>query len=91
MTWIARLALDYRLADGRTVLSRRHEGPLRVQKALYPEGAQLCHTLIVHPPGGIAGGDALDIEARVGPTMAKRDGKPLVPGNTPTNSEMQGA
>ena len=67
MTWIARLALDYRLADGRTVLSRRHEGPLRVQKALYPEGAQLCHTLIVHPPGGIAGGDALDIEARVGP------------------------
>lgn len=67
VTWIARLALDYRFADGRTVLSRRHEGPLRVQKALYPEGERLCHTLIVHPPGGIAGGDELGIAAGIGP------------------------
>ena len=67
MTWIARLCLDYRHTDGRTVLSRRHEGPLRVQKALYPEGSGVCHTLIVHPPGGIAGGDALAIEADIGP------------------------
>ncbi len=68
MTWNARLSLDYRHDDhdgGRTVLARAHEGPLVVQKALYPEGPQLCHTLIVHPPGGIAGGDALTIEAHV--------------------------
>jgi uncharacterized membrane protein YGL010W len=31
------------------------------------------------------------IEARVGPTMARRDGKPLIPGSTTTNSGMQGA
>ncbi|MCA3022138.1 MAG: DUF962 domain-containing protein [Rhodocyclaceae bacterium] len=31
------------------------------------------------------------IEARVGPTMARRDGKPLGPGDTTTNSKMQGA
>ncbi len=70
MTWNARLCLDYRHDDhdgGRTVLARTHEGPLVVQKALYPEGPRLCHTLIVHPPGGIAGGDALTIEARVEP------------------------
>ncbi len=65
MTWHARLSLDYRSDSGRTVLARAHEGPLVVQKALYPEGPQLCHTLIVHPPGGIAGGDALTIDAHV--------------------------
>jgi urease accessory protein len=66
-TWRAELALDYRLQDGRTVLSRRHRGPLQVQKPLYPEGQALCHTLLIHPPGGIAGGDALSIDVGVGP------------------------
>jgi urease accessory protein len=66
-TWRAELALDYRLRDGRTVLARRHSGPLQVQKALYPEGEALCHTLLVHPPGGIAGGDSLSIDVAVRP------------------------
>jgi len=66
-TWHAHLALDYRHSAGRTVLAREHRGPLQVQKALYPEGPQLAHTLIIHPPGGIAGGDALAIEASVQP------------------------
>jgi len=61
--WHASLALDYRLREGRTVLARRHRGPLQVQKALYPEGEALCHTVLIHPPGGIAGGDAIDIAA----------------------------
>lgn len=67
MTWPARLALDYR-HDGRcTRVARRHSGPLQVMKALYPEGPALCHTLIVHPPGGIAGGDDLALDVNVGP------------------------
>jgi urease accessory protein len=66
--WRASLALDYRCDAGRTWLAgRRHSGPLLVQKPFYPEGPGVCQTLIIHPPSGIAGGDALELSVRVGP------------------------
>jgi urease accessory protein len=64
--WDAHLALEYQTVHGRTVLSRRqHSGPLMVQKAFYPEGPDLCHTIVLHPPGGVAGGDTLSISAQL--------------------------
>jgi urease accessory protein len=63
--WHASLALDFRRAEQRTTMAARHRGPLRVQKALYPEGEAVCHGIVLHPPGGIAGGDALAIEVDV--------------------------
>ncbi len=65
--WHAELKLGYALSAGATrPVLRRHSGPLRVQKHLYPEGPEVCQHIIVHPPGGIAGGDRLDISAAVG-------------------------
>ncbi|MCS6943856.1 MAG: urease accessory protein UreD [Sutterellaceae bacterium] len=62
MAWQARLSLGYRRQGSRTVCARQHQGPLLVQKALYPEGPGICHSILVHPPGGIAGGDQLTLD-----------------------------
>ena len=60
--WFAQLRLEYAVSAERTQLGRKiHSGPLAVQKSLYPEGPAVCHTLILHPPGGIAGNDTLDV------------------------------
>lgn len=61
--WRAELALRFTRRAAATVLSeRRHSGPLRVQKALYPEGESVCHAIVLHPPSGIVGGDELSIQ-----------------------------
>jgi urease accessory protein len=71
MAWEGSLSLAYRRDElrgrARTVLHDRHDGPLRVLASLYPEGTLVCHNVLVHPPGGLVGGDALDIAVTLGP------------------------
>lgn len=66
MPWHAQLDLDYRFENGRTLLHHQHNGPLRILKNLYPEGDAICHNVVVHPPGGLVGGDHLDVSIKVG-------------------------
>jgi urease accessory protein len=68
--WAATLDLRFEAREihgaPRTVMTeRKHFGPLRILKPLYPEGHDICHAVIVHPPGGIVAGDSLAIELRV--------------------------
>lgn len=61
--WFAQLELGFKGAENRTVLEhRKHHGPVRVQKMLWPEKTGVCHAIIVHPPAGIAGGDHLTFQ-----------------------------
>ena len=71
MGWTGTLQLAYRRdtlrGAARTVLHDRHDGPLRVLASLYPEAAAVCHNVLVHPPGGLVGGDELTVELALDP------------------------
>lgn len=65
MAWHAQLQLNYRSAQSKTLLDFSHNGPLRILQSLYPEGDGICHNVLVHAPGGVAGGDDLDISVHL--------------------------
>ena len=63
--WQASLRLGFTAPAEKTLLSeRRHLGPLTVQRPFYPEGSP-CHVYLLHPPGGVVGGDRLNIDVEV--------------------------
>jgi urease accessory protein len=67
-TWCAELRIDIERRGTASLLARaHHRGPLRVQRPLYPEGSDICHVYLLHPPGGIVPGDELEIDVAVGP------------------------
>src|SRR5690606_10316372 len=60
--WRARLDMILAKKAGKTVLEHvSHEGPLRIQRPFYPEGERVCHLYLLHPPGGMVIGDALNV------------------------------
>lgn len=63
--WQAYLELSFAKRLEKTALvTRQHRGPLTVQRPFYPEGG-ICHLYLLHPPGGVVGGDQLRIQASV--------------------------
>ncbi|MCF7984299.1 MAG: urease accessory protein UreD [Thiohalocapsa sp.] len=59
--WRGELDLVCAPRAGRTVLAHKRQlGPLTVQRAFHPEGDP-CHLYLLHPPGGVVGGDVLRI------------------------------
>jgi urease accessory protein len=74
--WQGELELRFQAAGSRTRLAhQRHIGPLLVQRPFYPESqapglattAEPCHIYVIHPPGGVAGGDELRLAVTVEP------------------------
>lgn len=67
-TWQAELNLVLAQTPRGTVLRRcQHRGPLYVQKPFYPEGRELAHIYLLHPPGGMVSGDDLRIAIEAEP------------------------
>lgn len=65
--WQAHLILGFQRQNVRTILGQcTHQGPLQVQRPFYPEGGSVCHVALLHPPGGVVGGDELRIDAALG-------------------------
>ena len=65
--WQAQLSLGFERRGGRSALTlARHFGPLRVQRPFHPEGGEVPHLYLLHPPGGIAPGDELEIDLDLG-------------------------
>lgn len=69
--WQAALDIEVRArkqqAVSKSVLGRLgSSGPLRVQRAFYPEGDEVAHIYLLHPPGGLVAGDELRIRTVVG-------------------------
>jgi urease accessory protein len=65
-SWLAELELWFALSAGKTrLVRRRHFGPLVVQRPFHPEKDGTCHVYLLHPPGGVAGGDRLELRFHV--------------------------
>lgn len=65
-SWKATLDLSFVKKNNKTILAKKkHLGPLMVQKPFYPESHSCCHVYLIHPPGGIVGGDTLNLTAEL--------------------------
>lgn len=65
--WRARIALTYAVRREKTrLIASQRIGPLSVQRAFYPEDS-VCHSYLLHPPGGVVGGDRLEVFVEVKP------------------------
>ena len=71
--WRAHLVLKFSGRDDKTIVShRQYQGPLVIQKPFYPED-DVCHVYLLHPPGGVVGGDQLTLDVEV-----NREGHALI-------------
>src|SRR5258706_11967801 len=65
-SWHASLELRFEARASCSVVAHSsHHGPLRVQRAFYPEGPTVCHVYVLHPPGGVVPGDQLSFDVGV--------------------------
>ena len=79
--WRAHLSINLESDGKRSWLGKtRQMGPVRIQRPFYPEGDDLPHLYLLHPPGGMVGGDEIGIEV-----TAEENAKTLI--TTPSASK----
>ncbi|MEM8603385.1 MAG: urease accessory protein UreD [Cyanobacteria bacterium P01_H01_bin.121] len=60
--WQGKLALHFKRVQDKTQMQVHEvQAPFKIQRHFYPEGAEICHGLILHTAGGIVGGDRLSL------------------------------
>ncbi|MEL6320105.1 MAG: urease accessory protein UreD [Cyanobacteria bacterium J06626_14] len=65
--WHGTLDLVLDAKEASTYVQRCHaQAPLKFQRPFYPEGPTVCHGVMLHTAGGIAGGDRLSTTIRLG-------------------------
>ncbi len=59
-SWAGELEVEFVKKNQQTILSRSYAvAPWKIQRALYPEGDEVCHGILLHTAGGLVGGDRL--------------------------------
>ncbi|HLO52628.1 MAG TPA: urease accessory protein UreD [Kamptonema sp.] len=66
--WQGSLNLVYADRNEATqIIRERVQAPLKVQRPFYPEGKEVCHSVILHTAGGVVGGDRLALNFQLEP------------------------
>jgi urease accessory protein len=65
--WQGRLCLEFVNRQGTKLIRNLGQAPFKVQRPFYPEGDEVCHSVILHTAGGIVGGDRLSCNIHLHP------------------------
>lgn len=65
--WHGQANLTYRRQGDRTLLEAKTQAPLKVQRPFYPQGPEICQTVLLHTAGGMVGGDRLTYDVQLRP------------------------
>ena len=66
--WHGSLDLAYDHREGKTqLIYNQARSPLKVQRPFYPEGEEVCHSVILHTAGGMVGSDRLEFNFHLHP------------------------
>lgn len=66
--WHGDLNLVYHYRSDTTLLTHTYaKAPLKIQRPFYPEGKEICHSVLLHTAGGVVGGDYLTQEIKLQP------------------------
>ncbi len=69
-TWHGTLDLQFAWDNEQSLTCLNHahaQSPLKVQRPFYPEGSEVCHTVMLHTAGGVVGGDRLSTSIHLQP------------------------